>query len=58
MIDYNDLDKFYTGIEMRVIMNCGGMPLELGEDISSLFYKIRIFINVSFIFNLNKTIFC
>ena len=41
MIDYNDLDKFYTGIEMRVIMNCGGMPLELGEDISSLFYKIN-----------------
>lgn len=40
MIDYNELDKFYTGIEMPVISNCGGMLLELGEDFKSLFYKI------------------
>ena len=39
MIDYSDLDKFYIGVEMPVIMNCGGILLELGEDISSLFYK-------------------
>jgi len=40
MIDYNELDKFYTGIEMPVITNCGGIFLELGNDISSLFYKL------------------
>lgn len=40
MIDYNELDKFYTGIEMVVISNCGGMFLELSEDIKSLFYKL------------------
>lgn len=41
MINYNDIDKFYTGIEMPVIMNCGGMFLEVGENIDSLFYKIN-----------------
>jgi len=40
MINYSNLDKFYTGIEMPVIMNCGGMLLELGENINSLFYKL------------------
>lgn len=40
MIDYNELDRFYVGSEMPVIMNCGGILLELGEDINSLFYKL------------------
>ena len=40
MIDYNELDRFYVGSEMPVIMNCGGIFLELGEDINSLFYKL------------------
>ena len=40
MINYGDLDKFYIGVEMPVIMNCGGMLLELGENINSLFYKL------------------
>ena len=40
MINYNELDRFYIGSEMPVIANCGGIFLELGEDINSLFYKI------------------
>lgn len=40
MIDYNELDKFYTGIENPVIQNCGGIFLELGEPVKSLFYKL------------------
>lgn len=40
MIDYQQLDRFYTGISMPVIMNAGGMLLELGEDTPSLFYKL------------------
>jgi len=41
MIDYKDLDKFYVGVAMPVISNCGGLFMELGEDISSLFYKLN-----------------
>lgn len=40
MIDYNELDKFYTGIENRVIQNCGGVFLQLDEPVKSLFYKL------------------
>lgn len=40
MIDYNELDRFYVGSAMPVIMNCGGIFLELREDINSLFYKL------------------
>lgn len=41
MIDYSELNKFYVGTQFPVIMNCGGMLLELGEDVKSLFYKIN-----------------
>ena len=40
MINYDELDKYFTGICAPVIMNAGGVFLELGEDSSSLFYKI------------------
>lgn len=41
MIDYNELDKFYMGIAIPVLTNAGGMFLELGEDINTLFYKLN-----------------
>ena len=40
MIDYSELDKFYTGTIIHVLTNAGGMFLELGDDIKTLFYKL------------------
>lgn len=40
MIDYNELEKYYTGNIIPVIANCGGMFLELGEDIPTVLYKL------------------
>ncbi len=40
MIDYNELDKFYTGVAIPVLSNAGGILLELGYDIDTLFYKL------------------
>ncbi len=40
MIDYNKLDKFYTGVAIPVLTNAGGIFLELGDDITTLFYKL------------------
>ncbi len=40
MIDYNELDKFYTGVAIPVLTNAGGIFLELGDDINTLFYKL------------------
>lgn len=40
MIDYGELDKFYTGVAIPVITNAGGILLELGDDINTLFYKL------------------
>ena len=41
MIDYSELDKFYTGVAIPVLTNAGGMFLELGDDINTLFYKLN-----------------
>ncbi len=35
MIDYEQIDKFYTGLEMPVLANYGGVFLELGDVIRS-----------------------
>ena len=40
MIDCNELDRYYTGTLIHVISNAGGILLELGEDIKTVFYKI------------------
>ncbi len=40
MIDYKNIGKFYIGVSMPIIMNAGGVLLELGEDNESLFYKL------------------
>ena len=40
MIDYNELDKFYTGVVIPVLTNTGKILLELGDDINTLFYKL------------------
>ena len=40
MIDYNELEKYYTGVAIPVITNVGGIFLELGDDIKTLFYKL------------------
>ncbi len=40
MIDYSELDRYYTGTAIPVLANAGGMLLELGEDINTLFYKL------------------
>lgn len=40
MIDYNELDRFYTGVAIPVLANAGGILLELGDDINTLFYKL------------------
>lgn len=40
MIDYNELEKYYTGVAIPVITNAGGIFLELGDDIKTLFYKL------------------
>lgn len=40
MIDYNELDKFYIGVAIPVLTNAGGILLELGDDINTLFYKL------------------
>ncbi len=40
MINYDEINNYFTGLCAPVIMNAGGVFLELGEDISSLFYKL------------------
>ena len=40
MIDYSELDKFYTGISAPVSTNFGGALLELGNDINTILYKL------------------
>lgn len=41
MIDYSELDKFYTGTIIPVLTNVGGIFLELGDNINTLFYKLN-----------------
>lgn len=40
MINYDELDRFYTGVMMPITLNMGNALLELGDDINTLFYKI------------------
>lgn len=40
MVDYNELEKYFKGKCSPVIMNCGGILLELGEDYETVFYKL------------------
>ena len=41
MINYNELDKYYTGLGIPVEGNAGGVFLELGDDFRTLFYKLN-----------------
>ena len=40
MIDYNNLDNYYTGVAIPVVTNVGGILYEFGDSIPTLFYKI------------------
>ena len=40
MIDYENLENYYTGVIIPVTSNFGGIMLELGEDIPTVLYKM------------------
>ena len=40
MIDYNNLDNYYTGISVAVDIDDGGIIYEFGDSVSTLFYKL------------------
>lgn len=40
MINYSELNRYYTGTIAPITFNAGGVYLELGEDINTLLYKL------------------
>ena len=41
MIDYNNLDNYYTGISVAVETDAGGILYEFGEVRNTLFFKLN-----------------